>query len=149
MVRIPSPGRAAGFTLVELLCVLALAGIVTALAVPGYRHALHKARRCDATLALMQLQLAQERHRADHGRYGTLPELGRSDRSAAGHYHLVIASADERAFEALAIATGAQAGDADCRRMALRVDGPSVVQASGAGPGVANGDAANRRCWGV
>lgn len=145
----PTPRRpAGGFTLIEVLCTLALAGIVSGIAVPGYRQALQKARRTDATLALMQLQMAQERYRADHGRYAGLRELAQSDRTTSGHYRLVVAAADERAFEAHAIATGTQDGDADCRRITLRVDDSSVVQASGRDAQQANGDAANRRCWG-
>ena len=46
--------RARGFTLLELLCALAVAGVLSAIALPGYRHVVHKARRTDATLTLVE-----------------------------------------------------------------------------------------------
>ena len=139
--------RARGFTLLELLCALAVAGVLSAIALPGYRHVVHKARRSDATLTLMQLQLAQERHRADHARYGSLADLRTPDRSAGGHYRLVMASAADDGFVLHAIATGTQDTDTTCRRFTLRVDGGHAVPASGRDEHVDNGDAVNRRCW--
>jgi type IV pilus assembly protein PilE len=148
MAAAPAPCRPArGYTLVEMLCALAVGAILAAIAFPGYTHVVHKARRSDATVALLQLQLAQERHRADHATYGSLAELRAAERSAAGHYRLVLARADGDGFEAHAWATGAQGGDAACRRLTLRVDGGHAVYASGSDTRTDNADAVNRRCW--
>jgi len=147
MDTLASRRRARGFSLLELLAALAIMGILGGIALPGYRHVLHQARRTDATEALMQLQLAQERHRADHARYGSLADVRVPERSAAGHYRLVMASTDDDAFVAHAIAMGTQGTDTACRRFTLRVDGGHAVVASGRDERIDNAQALNRRCW--
>ena len=139
--------RDRGYTLIELLSALAVAAVLATIALPDTTHVLHKARRSDATATLLQVQMAQERHRADHARYGTLAELRVAERSAAGHYRLVMAAAGDDAFEVHALATGTQDRDAACRRITLRVDGGHAAYASGSDERTDNGDAANRRCW--
>ncbi|HEX6361593.1 MAG TPA: type IV pilin protein, partial [Albitalea sp.] len=131
---------ARGFSLPEVLCALAVLGLLLGVAWPGLRHAVQQARRLDAVAALLQLQVAQEGHRAQHRRYGTLEELHLPGRSPAGHYRIAIASADAAGFEAQAVADGVQARDAACRRYALRVAGTHVVQSSGRDGGPDNDD---------
>jgi type IV pilus assembly protein PilE len=139
--------HAGGHTLLELLCALGIGAVLAAVAVPGYTHVLHKTRRSDATLALLALQMAQERHRAEHESYGSFADLHAADRSASGHYRLVLARVDADGFEIHAMATGTQEADIACRRLTLRVDGGYAVYASGSDAGHDNADAANRRCW--
>jgi type IV pilus assembly protein PilE len=65
-----------GFTLVETLIAVAIAGILSGIAYPSFESQVLRARRSDAMAALMQTQLAQERHRADHRSYGDLAAIG-------------------------------------------------------------------------
>jgi type IV pilus assembly protein PilE len=51
-------------TLVEVCVVMAVIGIVSAMAWPSQLAQLQRARRLDAMAALTRLQFAQERHRA-------------------------------------------------------------------------------------
>jgi len=139
--------RAKGFTLVEALLVVMLAGLLAGIALPGLRQVVLGARRVDALAALLQLQLAQERHHALHRQYGSLGDLRQPERSPAGHYRLALASAAADTFEAHAVATGLQALDAPCDRLTLRVAFGHAVRASGRDGGADNDDAANRRCW--
>lgn len=139
----------AGFTLVELLCVLAIAGILSMLAYPSFRHVVHHIQRSDAVAALQKIQTAQERYRADHTAYGSLADIGMASTTAAGHYILTMPVADQTGFEVLASAQGAQASDADCRHMKLAVHGLDLIYASGPDTRVANDGAANRRCWAI
>ncbi|MCD2519208.1 type IV pilin protein [Massilia sp. G4R7] len=61
--------RRYGFTLVEVLIVVAILSILTAIAWPGYaRHAV-KARRTEAQLALVDAMQRQEQYRAQHHSY--------------------------------------------------------------------------------
>ncbi len=49
-----------GFSLLELLVTLAIVGILTAIAWPGYGAVMQRAQRNDARLALLGIQYAEE-----------------------------------------------------------------------------------------
>ena len=138
---------ARGFTLIEILIALSMAGVLSSVAVPTFQSQLQKARRADALVTMMQVQLAQSRWRANGTGYATLAQIGVSSVSSAGHYSLALSSDSDDHYEVLAAATGAQAGDRLCRNMLLRVNGANVVQASGPDVTVANSAATNRKCW--
>jgi len=141
--------QAAGFTLIETLAAVSIAGVLAGIAYPSFEAPIQKARRTDALVALMQLQMAEERWHSNHRRYATLAELGAASISANHYYTLQVVSADEDGFALRAEATGVQARDQGCRFLTLGVSGANVVQSSGPTPEAANPAAANRRCWGV
>ncbi len=133
--------------MLESLVVVALIGILASIAYPSLRASLLRARRSDAQLALMQLQLAQERWRGSHSRYGTLDDTGSPALSPMGHYRLRVETPSASGFELLAEAVGAQADDLPCRVLRLsRVDGHTRYS-SGPEPGASNPHDTNRRCW--
>lgn len=141
--------RERGFTLIEVLSVLGIASILSSIAYPSFQGGLQKARRADALVALVQLQISQERWIASHRGYASLAELRLPARSNGGHYTIDVLAADEARFEAIARATGTQARDSECRHMRLVVEGGVTTRASGADDSVSNPPAANRRCWGL
>lgn len=130
--------RPRGFTLVEIVVVLAVSGLLAAIALPAMESRMTAARRGDATLALERLQWAQERHRALHGLYGSSPaSLGLPTRSPEGLYEIHLEPRPGDAYLAVArpLPGGAQAGDDACAEITLQ-----VVQGF-ATPGP------DRRCW--
>lgn len=139
--------RSRGFTLIEIVTVLGVASVLSSLAWPSFQGSLQKARRAEAMLAMAQLQIAQERWYANRGRYGSLEELRLPARTGAGHYQIAISEADAQGYVAVALASGAQAGDAACRQLRLTVAGGTTTHASGPDARMANDAAANRRCW--
>ena len=58
-----------GLTLIELLIVIAIIGILAAVAVPTYTGYMVRARRADAKTILEQVRAAQEMWRGEHGSY--------------------------------------------------------------------------------
>ncbi len=143
-----NPRRAwRGFTLIEVLVVLSIAGVLSSVAVPTFQGHLQKARRTDALVTMMQVQLAQARWRANGSGYATLAQIGMAGVSSAGHYTIALTSDNDDHYEVRAAATGAQAGDTACRNMVLRVTGANAAQASGPDASVANPAALNRQCW--
>ena len=142
-----TPSSARGFTLIETLIAMAVAAVLSGIALPSFDSQLRKARRADALTAVAQIQAAQERLRSRSTRYGDLVEIGAAAVSSAGHYTLQITAFGTDGYVLRVAATGAQARDAECRFMVARAVGMNLVYASGADAGVTNPDPINRRCW--
>lgn len=73
-MRVPSshPQRTqkqAGFTLIELMAVVAIVGILAAVAVPAYRNYTTQARTTEATTLLPQIRLKLETYNLEFRRY--------------------------------------------------------------------------------
>jgi type IV pilus assembly protein PilE len=147
--------RQAGLTLVELLVVLVVAAILATAASGAYRSHLTRARRADATLTLLRLQAAQERHFLQHGAYAGTDEaalpppagLGIAT-TADGHYDLVVFASPEDdgtgyVATATARADGPQWDDVECRT--LWVDATGRRGATTADGRSSTG--ATARCW--
>ena len=142
--------RSGGFTLIETMIAVAIAGILSSIAYPSYVGVMNKARRFDAVAAMMSLRMAQERHRANDRKYaGALAQIRVSALSPAKHYTLSIKSSDARGYVAVAVAAGAQQGDERCRYLQLTVQDHLVTKASGSDAGVSNSAAENKQCWRV
>lgn len=58
-----------GFTLYELMIVVAITGVLAAIAIPSYSSYVQKARRSDAITQLMSLAQAMERQFTTNGQY--------------------------------------------------------------------------------
>lgn len=112
-----------GFTLIELMIVVAIIGIIAAIAYPSYTNHVEKTRRSDAQGALMGLAAAMERHYATNNSYEGAASGG-ADTGApaiypdeapldgnAKYYDLTIQAADATSFTLRAAPKGAQAGD--------------------------------------
>jgi type IV pilus assembly protein PilE len=142
-----SSRRSRGFTLIEMMIATAVTGVLSSVAYPSYKSTVHKVRRSDALVAVLQVQSAQERWRSNNAGYGSLAQIRLPALSAAGHYALVLQVRSDNSYDLVATARGAQGDDAACRTMKLSVVGLDAVYTSGADADVSNGTTANRQCW--
>lgn len=112
--------KAAGFTLIEIMIVVAIVAILAAIALPAYQDSITKGRRTDAASALQGLAQAMERYYTEKGTYvgaagtGGVPTIFPSKSpidGSATYYNLTISAATANTYTLSATATGAQAGD--------------------------------------
>jgi len=84
-----------GFTLIELMIVVAIIGIVAAVAYPTYTEQIMKARRAEAKSTILNIASLQERFRSDNGFYGDVTDITGSlvndMDSESGYYNITIA----------------------------------------------------------
>ncbi len=145
----PERARGSGFTLIELLVTVAIAGVLLLVALPSFQGAIQRVRRSDALVAMIQIELAQSRWRANGPSYGSLADLGVRRLSGSGYYQLQLDSESAEGYRVVATALGAQAGDAGCRVFVLTMAGAEPIRSSGPDVDTANDATANRRCWGT
>jgi prepilin-type N-terminal cleavage/methylation domain-containing protein len=72
----PTRSSQKGFSLIELLIVVAILGIIAAIAVPYLEQARQATKSASAVNSMRTINSAQASYRSGTGRYGTLPELG-------------------------------------------------------------------------
>jgi len=138
--------RSDGFTLIELMIVVAIVGILAAIAYPSYQESTAKSRRADAKSALLGLSTAMERFYTENNfTYigaasagdGSAPDktLYPSEAPLDGntkYYDLQITDEEASTYTLTAIPKGAMSGDR-CGNLTL------------SSAGVRGADAAN--CW--
>lgn len=131
-----------GFTLIELMIVVAIVAIVAAVALPAYFDSVRKSRRSDAITALSQIAQAQERWRANNTTYTTaLTSAGLNvPNPSSGYYTLAVSAVSGTAYTATATAAGAQVADTTCSSLTLAMAGGTISY-------TAVPAANSNRCW--
>jgi type IV pilus assembly protein PilE len=114
--------KSSGFTLIELMIVVAIVAILAAIAIPAYNEQVRKSRRSEAIAALENIRLRQESWRANNPTYATLAQVGTP---ASDYYDFTITGITASAYVATATAksTGPQAKDTGCTVMAVNQAG--------------------------
>lgn len=127
--------RHRGFTLIELMIVVAIVGILAAIAYPAYRDQVRKSYRADCAGALTSLANAMERYRTTNNTYtgATVANLMPSttcpiDGGGPATYNLQITAQDATTYtlQASIIGGGPMAGDA-CGNLTLNNRGVKGV----------------------
>ena len=126
--------RARGFTMIELMVVVAIVGILAAFAYPSFVEFIKKGYRADARAVLMEASHTLQRYHSVQNTYAgaTLPaSLTRSPESGTQRYAISIASQTVSEFRVQAVPNF----DDDCGTLTL----------TGAGVRGAEGDV--DKCW--
>ncbi len=109
-----------GFSLPELIIVVAIIGILAGIVYPSYSQYMYEVRRSDAWSGLTAAAAAQERwYSINHTYTDSIDNLGGSG-SPEGYYSISV-EADGSAFTltATAITTEVQASDSGCTALTL------------------------------
>jgi type IV pilus assembly protein PilE len=81
-----------GVNLIELMIVVAVISILSAIAYPSYRNYIIKANRSEAKIALLAIQVAEEKWFLQNGTYvASVTTLGLSPTTPKGNYDIGIA----------------------------------------------------------
>ncbi len=143
------PHSAQGFSLIELMIVVAVVSILATLATANYRSYMLRTNRNEGRIALMQIQSAQEKYYLQNNSYATTMAvvvapataggLGVTSLTAGGvtlngYYTISLPVATANTYTAQAVATGPQANDNPvlCRTFSIDQNGARLpVDSSG------------------
>jgi type IV pilus assembly protein PilE len=148
-----------GFTILELMIVVAVIMVLATIGYPAYQNYGKKARRAEAKTALVTLQQAQEKYRANCPQYATTIANARSCVTGSytlqapneqgvihikdgniysenRYYSFIISNVTATTYTITATKAGGQAGDTDCATFVINQDGVKT----------ATGDKASE-CW--
>ncbi len=102
-----------GFTLIELMIVVAVVGILAAIAYPSYTDSIRKARRSDGKAALMNAAQRMEVYYARNAAYtgATLANTNIPATSEEGYFNISINVPNASSYTLQATAAGDQAND--------------------------------------
>ena len=110
----PAPmRRTRGFTLIELMIVVAIIAIVLAVAVPSFREQAAKSRRTEALSTLQDMQLKQESYRSTRPSYATQAQYVATFGAlpTSSYYTFTIPASGNTSYTLTATASGGQAND--------------------------------------
>ena len=128
-----STRRNSGFTLIELVIVVAMIAILAAIALPSFADQMRKSRRSEAVSAMQDAQLRLERWRVDHANYS-----GSGTTFPASSYYQFAITADAGTPNNYAITATPQGDQAKdmCGTMTITNTGGTISKSP-----------VNTRCW--
>ena len=124
-----------GFSMIELVIVVAIVGLLAAIALPSFQGHMFSAKRSDAYASILEVQLEQQKLRSTCRFYGgaigaanvcgaaaTDTVVAGLANSKEGYYNLALTNASGNSYTISATAVGNQANDSDCPTITLAVN---------------------------
>jgi type IV pilus assembly protein PilE len=140
-----------GFTLIELIIVLAITCILATLAYPSYQDYLTRARRSEGQTALLDLASRMEEYYAKNDTYHTATIAAKSTNDVLSrqttqenHYNLAIIQSSTNTYTLLATPIGSQgANDKRCQTLTYNYLGEKNIAPGPTGSPTGTVD----QCW--
>ncbi|MBE0345736.1 type IV pilin protein [Pseudoalteromonas peptidolytica] len=136
------PHNRQGFTLIEVMIVVVIIGIMSAIAYPNYTDYVRRGARAEAMTVLLDAANKQEQFFVDNRRYSNdLGAIGVPRETGNGYFVITLQNVTVDTFRVVATATaGPVRGDQECP--ALTIDELGVRGVAGV-----VGQAQIDRCW--
>ncbi|PJK11293.1 pilus assembly protein PilE [Lysobacteraceae bacterium NML120232] len=122
-----------GFTLIELMVVVAIIAILAGIALPSYDRYLVKSRRAAGSACLLEMaQFAERYHTTNMSYAGMAPPNTACRTELAPHYAFSYSNVTANAFTAQAVPQGAQATkDTQCGTLSVTQTGAKTASGGG------------------
>lgn len=130
--------RSSGFTLIEVMIVVAIVAILAAIAYPAYTDQMRKTRRADAKAALMELSQGAERFYTQNGTYygyAAVMPYNESPRDSGSKFYDLRFNSNDQSFILSAAPKNGQDDD-PCGTLTINQIGAK------------DSDDTNENCWG-
>lgn len=124
--------KSLGFTLIELMIVIAIIGILASIALPSYNNFILKAKRNEAQVALLEWSSVIERFYTVNNTYigAIIPAGTQSPTNGTAAYNLTVSAQTATTYTLTATAAGAQVHDS-CGNLTVNNTGATTPATAG------------------